>query len=1491
MKILLKVLRIFAIIVVSIVLLNIILFISLSIPYVQNKAKDFALDKIKPIINTEATIGNINLQLLNSVRLRNLYVEDQNQDTLLFAGRLDVRFNPFGLLRNKLQFYTVNLQDFTANIYKETPDTTFNFQFIIDAFASKDTTTKEPNPNPMVIKFDNVKLKNGIAHYNIQSEPTTPNMFNASHINVYDLNASIKAPSIDTKNLDATIRKLTLKERSGLVLHHLQSSRVTSKDSRLTASKLAIKINTTEIDAADIVYHLETQEFAIEVKSNNIAPADIAMFSPQFSHLNKPLVLDARLKGQLPQVDVLGLLVEYGTTTKIDLVGHIEDYTRYDNADVAIDLQQLRTTQSDLAAFMKIGSDSTVLPHQVRALGNLNLKLTAKGTLKRLNIDGLIKTSPGNVRITGRGAVSQPFTDFAFNGRIVTNNLNTALILGEGVGLDLVSADINTTVKQSKDKPISVAADGIISSLIYNDYSYSNINFNGSYTDSNIEAEISTDTPTDKFSLQAKMLNAAGMDISVDGTIDRLVLKPFYAPEEWTNASITARIEGAFTGTSIDDMVGNLVLDSTSLVEETFIFNPGAIYLQSEVEEGEKTIRLFSNFLEAEIKGNYYFTTIAQELKQLMQPHLPTLLDTPSATAVDYKNDFRFDLTLKNTEDLSYAFSLPFYNVETGTIVGQVDMPNRESTINLTVPRLMFGANDVRQTKVDINIAQTSGLDLDAITYLVQDDGYINGKLNTQVFRDSVTNALFFDMNNNVISSNGELRASIGFDRDQDQALATNIMIHPTTLRFNKKDVNIIESSIQYTSEFIKVSNFGIIHEGKQQFGIDGIASKNAEDSVRVFFDDAELANILTAFNVKNISGTIDGNLIVHQALKDPILHTDHFNILDIRTDKDTIGTLFVEALYNPLDDGLKLDVYINKNGQRHTGITGFVPSSADKDMDLDVVIEQFPLRWIQPFATETFSKLEGTMSTKIDIAGKTSAPIIEGWLGINEGLLKVDFTNVEYRISDTIRVNRDNVGFKDLVITDENGNTARVGLVLNHSDNFGRLEYKANVALDDFMLLNNADRTDLMAHGVLKLDGDITLNGSPTGLFGTANISSSSKSKVKIELPQTASASEYKGIIYINTPQDNDPLSFIKNRGKASSNKASSSASSGMMIDIQATVNLTPLLELGVQYNPRTGDEVSISGRGELMVNYNTKSDPQIRIYGEYIAQDGEASHNLQGLKKIHFKVKEGSKINFMGDPLQTKFNLTAYHQVKADLATLSESFSYDTNVSNTRVPVNALLQISGDLDGMEIYYDIELPEASQDVQRKVQSLINTEETRIRQFAYLVATNSFYGASSSPDSGFGNDMFTNIAASALTKGLDALFASALSDNWSISTNLKSQNGSFEDVRMGVDVSTRLLNDKLEVSTNLSYGDNQMYKDQESFIAEFDARYEIFNWLRLRAYNKANERYYKLAPTTQGVGAEVNKEGKTFKDLFRFPFIQRKRKPAVTSDRTSSIAK
>jgi len=240
----------------------------------------------------------------------------------------------------------------------------------------------------------------------------------------------------------------------------------------------------------------------------------------------------------------------------------------------------------------------------------------------------------------------------------------------------------------------------------------------------------------------------------------------------------------------------------------------------------------------------------------------------------------------------------------------------------------------------------------------------------------------------------------------------------------------------------------------------------------------------------------------------------------------------------------------------------------------------------------------------------------------------------------------------------------------------------------------------------------------------------------------------------------------------------------------------------------------------------------------------------------------------------MNTQFNVTAYLPVKADLTALSPTFA--TELANTRVPVNALLQIRGDLEAMDLQYDIELPESSNDIQQRVKSFLSNEETMILQFAYLVTTGSFIPSEGSPNLNVGSSMFTNLASSTLSRGLDALFARALNDNWSVSTNLESVDGTFDNVRMGVDVSTRLLNDRLRISTNLSYGENTMVTGQQAFLGEFELEYDINNWLMLRAYNRANERFYRRTPTTQGVGVVVTKEAQSFRNLFNFRFTKPK---------------
>ena len=655
--------------------------------------------------------------------------------------------------------------------------------------------------------------------------------------------------------------------------------------------------------------------------------------------------------------------------------------------------------------------------------------------------------------------------------------------------------------------------------------------------------------------------------------------------------------------------------------------------------------------------------------------------------------------------------------------------------------------------------------------------------------------------------------------------------------------------------------------------GIDGIASKSEADNLRIYFNNTELANILTALNISNFAGSINGGITIRQALETPMIITEDLRIENITVHNDTIGSLIIEGDWDQIYSGLNLDAYLIKDGERNLEIKGYVPTGSESPLPMDVTVtmEEFQLYALQPLTVSSLSKISGRVNSNIKITGSLSEPVTEGWLGIEDGEIKVAYTNVTYYLSDTVQIKKDNVGLENLVIRDQNNKTATLNLSLSHT-NFGRMIYTVGITLDDFMLLNNENRTDLMVYGDMRLSGNLSVTGSPMGIYGDGNVTTRSASEVTVMLPQTAQATEYSGIIYINTHQS-DSLAFLRRRDEEL-NLTNTKVKSAIPIIMRATVDLNPMLELSVLLDPTTGNAIEVNGEGELNINFNSKSTPPVRLYGDYEINKGKFHYNLQNLRTVDFNIREGSRLTMEGDPMNTQFNIIAYLPVRADLTALSPTFT--TELANTRVPVNALLQIRGNLEGMDLQYDIELPESSNDIQQRVNSFISDEETKILQFAYLATTGSFIPSQGSPDLNFGSSVFTKFAASTLSRGLDALFSSALNDNWSVSTNLESVDGTLDNVRMGLDVSTRLLNNRLRMSTNLSYGDNSMMASQQAFMGEFDLEYDLNTWLMLRAFNRANERFYSRTPTTQGVGVVVTKEAHSLRDLFNFRFIRPK---------------
>lgn len=143
----------------SLVLLVAVVALLILTPPVQNFIKSKATAWLSKKLDTKVAIGRIYIGFPKKVVIEDLYVEDKKKDTLLAGGALKVDISMLKLLDNEVEVSQVELEKITAKVKRVLPDTAYNFQFIIDAFASGDTTAAKPaDTSSMKISVKGVEL-------------------------------------------------------------------------------------------------------------------------------------------------------------------------------------------------------------------------------------------------------------------------------------------------------------------------------------------------------------------------------------------------------------------------------------------------------------------------------------------------------------------------------------------------------------------------------------------------------------------------------------------------------------------------------------------------------------------------------------------------------------------------------------------------------------------------------------------------------------------------------------------------------------------------------------------------------------------------------------------------------------------------------------------------------------------------------------------------------------------------------------------------------------------------------------------------------------------------------------------------------------------------------------------------------------------------------------------------------------------------------------
>ncbi len=174
-------------ILVSVFILVCLLFIFISTPagkrMVKNKVEAYLQDKLK----TKVVIGSLTYSLPSSIEIKNIYLEDQKKDTLFYGESVAVNIRMLQLIWGNISIQKVALKNIFVNVNRAEKDSAFNYQYIINAFASKPNPSAVKDTTPLKINLDRLLLENVALRFRDKNGGT-------------DFDASIK-------NLDAGLSK------------------------------------------------------------------------------------------------------------------------------------------------------------------------------------------------------------------------------------------------------------------------------------------------------------------------------------------------------------------------------------------------------------------------------------------------------------------------------------------------------------------------------------------------------------------------------------------------------------------------------------------------------------------------------------------------------------------------------------------------------------------------------------------------------------------------------------------------------------------------------------------------------------------------------------------------------------------------------------------------------------------------------------------------------------------------------------------------------------------------------------------------------------------------------------------------------------------------------------------------------------------------------------------------------------------------------------
>lgn len=1295
------------------------------------------------------------------------------------------------------------------------------------------------NPEQWDISAANIEIRKGFFASDLENNQKPLPYFDGAHFQFKEINGKIKDLHFSDDTLKAAIA-LSAKERSGFEVKSLKANMKMDPD-RMSFADLKIVTPYSKLGhyfameyryfTDDMAAFITNVNMKGKIKMSEIDLRDIAFFAPALKDVNLKATVTGNVNGTVEDLDAKDILINLGRSSSIAGNISIKGLPEIAQTNYQLDKAKIKTAAADL--YQLLPSLKTSLKIDLANAGNINFTGTAKADYRNLAVNGSLTTTIGKIesKLQLKGLYEKEM-ELLLDGKLINFNAGKLLSI---TGLAASTGKFH--VKGNPAGKIAYKTD--LNNLSFNEYTYHNLQSEGSYNKGIVETKIDIDDDNLIATLSASIdlkeaLPKTLMTAEVYAS-DLNAIKLSGMPLEFTGK---ARLD--FIGNTPDNISGNAHFKDLTLFKsgQPYVFD--SLTISSTLLNEKRSLVLLGKDIDARLEGDFEFAALPATLNQYFSSYYPMYFKKLSSSKKDQLLEFHFNL--KNAGSLARFIDERLKGFSYSKIDGKIDTKNKIFELDASIPKFSYKKLSV------YDFAIKARGDADSLRVL--------SKTSSLVFNDS----LFFPNNEINIRSSKDISAiSINTFSEQSQYGAklsakvinvkdgVKILFNPSSLVFNEKTWNIRDNGeVLISKSLFDAKNF-TLNNGDQSIGLITLpAEAMRPQTIVLALTKVNLGEILPfVLKEPRIQGITTGDLTIEDPFNQAKLY------LNAQTDKtrfeeDSIGLTSINAFWDSREKRASFN-FDSDNPNYQLDINGKLDlkDSLHQKIETNINLVNVNLSMLKTYLGVVFSDISGKGNGILQITGDIQSPDLLGKVKISGAKVTIGYTQCSYTLSDPIisfEPNRIVLG--DIRLKDVYGNTALVKGNLEHR--FFR-DFKYNITANSRKLqVLNTQRTD-----------NNLFYGKAIGRFNFSMTGPQEEMRMKVDGAPVDSS--IINILTSATSKQKADVDFIvwKSYGQEISQKQME-INENLIIDLD--LSATPLLKMNVILDELTGDVISGQGNGNLKIHTGTKET--LSMNGRYNIESGSYNFNFQDIFKKPFKLLGGgsSYISWNGDPFDAEININALYL--AEKVRMSTLFTDPGSSSVSGVSSDLLREISdvevrcnltGTLNKPNPSFQIVIPQNStvrnnSTIDSKLKT-INRDPLEVsKQSTYLIVFKSFAPqaavVASDLNSELINTTISGVINGILSNSVQNLFSKVLGSsvdvNFNYSRTMTSLGGTSSNVsqnnfreNVSLQFIKTLLNDKLVITFGSDFnfaaaGNNALASGQSFlFLPDVNVEYKI----------------------------------------------------------------